>query len=92
LTFGVPERAAYRPHRCAGNASLNRAFNQLWDVVMKNKITTGANDRSSSETIAQTGPGLPDDSGEPIEVSQAEVDRVRANLEKGPRTSRTEAE
>ena len=44
------------------------------------KITTGANDRPRNETIAQTGAGVPDDTGRPIEVDEAEIARVRAKL------------
>lgn len=44
------------------------------------KITTGANDRARNETIAQTGPGLPDDSSRPPEVSDKDVERTRERL------------
>jgi hypothetical protein len=44
------------------------------------KITTGANDRPRNETIGQTGDGFPDDSGQPLEVDPAEVERVRQKL------------
>lgn len=44
------------------------------------KITTGANDRPRDETIAQTGPGLPDDSGQPIEADEADIEKVRERL------------
>lgn len=47
---------------------------------MKDKITTGTNDRPKHETIAQSGAGLPDDSGSIIEVNDAEVAAVRAKL------------
>ncbi len=46
----------------------------------REKITTGLNDRPLNHTIAQTGDGLPDDSGQPVEVDPAEVERVRAKL------------
>jgi len=46
------------------------------------KVTDGLNDRSKDNTIAQSGPGLPDDSGAPIEVSDAEVERIRKQLER----------
>lgn len=36
---------------------------------MKEKITTGANDRPKHESIAQTAEGLPDDSGTIIDVA-----------------------
>lgn len=44
------------------------------------KITTGANDRPRNETIGQTGDGFPDDSGQPLEVDPAEIERVREKL------------
>lgn len=47
---------------------------------MKEKITTGANDRPKHETIAQTGDGLPDDSGQVIEVDKAGIAKVRGQL------------
>ncbi|MFD2649460.1 hypothetical protein ACFSX5_16870 [Devosia albogilva] len=45
------------------------------------KITTGNNDRPKNETIAQTGDGIPDDSSAPVDVDDAEVERVRQKLE-----------
>jgi hypothetical protein len=50
------------------------------DHIMKEKITTGTNDRPKNETIAQSGSGLPDDSGSLIEVSDEQVEAVRAKL------------
>ncbi|MDB5621874.1 MAG: hypothetical protein JWR39_437 [Devosia sp.] len=47
------------------------------------KVTTGANDRPKDETIAQTGPGLPDDGTLPVEVSEEEVERARQKLQQG---------
>ena len=47
---------------------------------MSTKSTTGLNDRPKDETIAQSVGGLPDDSGQPIEVSNEEVERVRSKL------------
>ncbi|MEF0941921.1 hypothetical protein [Rhizobium sp. BR 362] len=44
------------------------------------KITNGANDRPKNETIAQTGAGIPDDSGASIEASDEEIARVREKL------------
>ena len=32
------------------------------------KITNGLNDRPRDETVAQSGEGLPDDSGKPIDA------------------------
>ncbi|MFP3547212.1 hypothetical protein SB748_27725 [Rhizobium sp. SIMBA_035] len=49
------------------------------------KITTGLNDRPKDATISQSGPGLPDDSGEPIETSDEEVERIRSKFEDDPR-------
>ncbi|MBY5460822.1 hypothetical protein HFO89_31615 [Rhizobium leguminosarum] len=43
------------------------------------KITGGLNGRPKDSTIAQSGPGLPDDSGHPIEATDAK--RVRAKFE-----------
>jgi hypothetical protein len=36
---------------------------------MKEKLTTGTSDRPKNETVAQTGGGLPDDSGPIIDVA-----------------------
>ncbi|QQR41297.1 hypothetical protein [Devosia rhizoryzae] len=47
---------------------------------MRAKISNGANDRPIDETIAQTGAGLPDDSSKPVDVSDAEIERVRKKL------------
>ncbi|NGP17849.1 hypothetical protein [Devosia aurantiaca] len=47
---------------------------------MTAKISNGLNDRPRDETIAQTGAGLPDDSSKPIEVSDAEVAKLREKL------------
>jgi len=49
------------------------------------KITDGANDRPKDVTIGQSRPGLPDDSGEPIEVTDEEVERIRAKFEEEAR-------
>ena len=46
------------------------------------KITDGLNDRPRNDTIGQTGPGVPDDSSEPIEVSDGAVERARKSLDK----------
>jgi hypothetical protein len=48
------------------------------------KITTGKNDRSRDETIAQSGPGIPDDSGTPVEVDEVQVERAKASLQEDP--------
>jgi hypothetical protein len=44
------------------------------------KITTGANDRPRNSSIAQTAPGLPDDTSRPVEISDEEVERVARKL------------
>lgn len=44
------------------------------------KISTGANDRPRDETIAETGPGIPDDSGRIVEVPDAEARRLKASV------------
>ena len=49
-------------------------------MALTPKITTGANDRPRNETIGQTGDGFPDDSGQPLDVDPAEVERVREKL------------
>lgn len=45
------------------------------------KITDGLNDRPKDSTIAQSGPGLPDDFSQPIEATEEEADRIRAKFE-----------
>jgi hypothetical protein len=55
----------------------------------KPKISTGPNDRPRNETIAGTGPGLPDDALAPGEElpeapSDEEVERARASLGLSP--------
>jgi len=47
------------------------------------KISTGPNARPRDTTIAQTGEGLPDDTSSPIEVDEAEIERVRQKLVEG---------
>lgn len=44
------------------------------------KITDGANDRPHHAAIGQSAPGLPDDSGRPIEVDEAEASRIVARI------------
>ncbi|MBX5229349.1 hypothetical protein HJC06_23515 [Rhizobium sp. NLR9b] len=44
------------------------------------KISTGTNDRPRNETIAESGPGIPDDSGRMVEVPDAEARRMKASL------------
>ena len=47
---------------------------------MKDKISTGTNDRPKHETIGQSGSGVPDDSGTVIEVTDEQVNAVREKL------------
>ncbi|AXV18321.1 hypothetical protein CYG48_21535 (plasmid) [Neorhizobium sp. SOG26] len=47
---------------------------------MTEKITPGLNDRPRESSIAQSGPGLPDDSSSPIEVSEQQIERARDQL------------
>ena len=51
----------------------------------ESKTTTGNNDRPLDSSIAQTAPGLPDDSSLPPDVSDEEVERVRQKLVETPR-------
>lgn len=45
------------------------------------KITDGLNDRPREATVAQSGPGLPDDCSQPIEADEVEAEHIRAKLE-----------
>jgi hypothetical protein len=59
----------------------------------KPKISTGPNDRPRNETIAGTGPGIPDDARGPGEElpdapSDEEVERAKAALGVGEETER----
>ncbi|MDW6023608.1 hypothetical protein SAZ10_17810 [Mesorhizobium sp. BAC0120] len=45
------------------------------------KITTGTNDRPRNDTIGQSGEGLPDDSGRPVDVDRAQAALIRDKLE-----------
>lgn len=56
------------------------------------KITNGLNDRPRDETIAQSGGGIPDDSSQPLEIDDAEVERVRRKLVGDERQQLTEDE
>ncbi|KPH05859.1 hypothetical protein CO657_35575 (plasmid) [Rhizobium acidisoli] len=49
------------------------------------KISTGTNARPRDETIAESGPGIPDDSGRLVELTDAEIKRVEASLLLGRR-------
>ncbi|AVA23972.1 hypothetical protein [Rhizobium sp. NXC24] len=47
-----------------------------------NKFTEGLNDRPKSSTIAQSGAGLPEGSGQPVQATEEEALRIRAKLTK----------
>ncbi len=40
------------------------------------KISNGPNARPRNETIAQTGPGLPNDTSRPVEIDEDEARRI----------------
>lgn len=54
------------------------------------KITAGLNDAPKDATIAQSGPGLPDVSSQPIEAAEEEALRIRSKLEGAEQTDRKE--
>ncbi|WP_102958052.1 hypothetical protein [Mangrovicella endophytica] len=43
-------------------------------------ISTGPNARPRNETISQTGPGLPDDSSQAVEVDEAEAKAIERRI------------
>ncbi|MET7246546.1 hypothetical protein ABZT49_24615 [Methylobacterium sp. EM32] len=43
-------------------------------------ISNGPNARPKHETIAQTGPGLPDDSSPPVVVDEEEAERIEEKI------------
>ncbi|KAA0690950.1 hypothetical protein DTW90_29095 [Neorhizobium sp. P12A] len=51
------------------------------------KITNGPNDRPRDESIAQSGPGIPDDSSAPVTASDKEIEEARRKLRSGYRPS-----
>lgn len=42
--------------------------------------STGPNARPRDTTIAQTGEGIPDDSGRPVQVDEAEARRIEEKI------------
>ncbi|WP_162596281.1 hypothetical protein [Methylobacterium sp. 17Sr1-1] len=44
------------------------------------KISNGPNARPRDETIAQTGPGLPNDSSSPVAVDEEEAKRIEEKI------------
>lgn len=49
------------------------------------KWTDGLNDRPKDAPIGQTADGLPDDSGQGVEVDEETVERTRRKLTENPR-------
>jgi hypothetical protein len=47
------------------------------------KITNDPNDRPRDSSISQSGPGLPDDTSAPVEVSDKEIEEARRKLREG---------
>ena len=43
-------------------------------------ISIGMNTRARNESIGQTAAGLPNDSSQPIEVDEAEIERITEKL------------
>ena len=48
--------------------------------MTKAKLTQGANDRPKDATIAQTGAGVPYDTGKPLEIDDDEAARIEQNI------------
>lgn len=46
-------------------------------------ISNGQSGRPRDETIAQTGPGLPNDTGRPVEIDEDEARRIEEKLRAG---------
>ncbi|WP_132254731.1 hypothetical protein [Methylobacterium segetis] len=44
--------------------------------------STGPNSRPRDDTIAQTGEGIPDDSGRPVQVDEEEAKRIEDGIRK----------
>jgi len=49
----------------------------------KKPISNGPNARARDEPIGQTGPGLPDDSSMPIEITPEEEAKIAAKILRG---------
>lgn len=45
-------------------------------------ISNGPNSRPLDDTISQSAPGLPDDSGRPVEITPEEEARIRRRIER----------
>lgn len=48
------------------------------------KISTGPNDKPRNDTIAESGPGVPDDSGRVIELDDEQIKRAKDSLRDRP--------
>jgi hypothetical protein len=48
--------------------------------MMTTKTSTGPNARPKDESIAQTAPGIPNDSSRAVEIDEAEVEKVARKL------------
>ncbi|TNC13493.1 hypothetical protein FF100_11925 [Methylobacterium terricola] len=46
----------------------------------REKISNGPNARPRNETIAQTGPGLPNDTSSPVEIDEEEARRIEDKI------------
>jgi hypothetical protein len=46
----------------------------------RHPISNGPNSRSRDESIGQTGPGLPDDTSQPVDIDPDEEKRISESL------------
>ncbi|MCA0032184.1 hypothetical protein [Mesorhizobium sp. B263B2A] len=53
-------------------------------MAKNRKITTGANDRPRDVSIGQTAEGLPDDSSQPVQADEDQIERIRKALAREP--------
>jgi len=56
------------------------------------KLTTGPNSRPKNASLAQTGEGLPDDTGQPVEIDDEEARRIERNIRQMGRNGRGDPE
>jgi hypothetical protein len=54
-------------------------------AMVDEKITDGLNDRPKGSSIGQTGEGLPDDSGQPLDVDEKTIAATKRKLSDDPR-------
>ena len=50
------------------------------DEVKQKPDSTGTNSRPRDETISQTGPGLPDDTSSPVEITPEEEKKIEESI------------